>query len=141
MAKSHIAAAVFALTLVSGAAVAADVPQRPGKWEVSMQMDMPGMPFKMPAIKTQVCVTEEDLKDPNKSVPKDQNSKDCKVSDYKVDGNTVTWKMVCTGKTKGEGEGEMTYSGDSYEGKMVFNMEGTEMTTKYKGKFLGECKK
>ena len=140
MATSRIAIALFALAFTS-LAQAEDRPQKPGNWEVSMQMEIPGMPFKMPPIKTQVCVTEEDLNDPASAVPKDKNNKDCKVSDYKVDGNTVTWKMVCTGKTKGEGEGEITFSEDAYEGTMRFKMEDTEMTTKYKGKYLGACKK
>jgi len=140
MAMSRIAIALFALAFTS-LAQAEDNPQKPGNWEVSMQMEIPGMPFKMPPIKTQVCVTEEDLNDPASAVPKDKNNKDCKVSDYKVDGNTVTWKMVCTGKTKGEGEGEITYSEDAYEGSMRFKMEDTEMNTKYKGKYLGACKK
>lgn len=141
MATSRLAIALFALSITSLSAQAGDHPQKPGNWEVSMQMEIPGMPFKMPAIKTQVCVTQADLDDPNSAVPKDKNNKDCKVTESKVDGDTVSWKMVCTGKNKGEGDGEMTFSDDSYEGHMRFKTEDSEMTTKYKGKYLGACKK
>ena len=45
---------------VAGSAFAAN-PQKPGKWNVKMQMEIPGMPFKMPPINVDVCLTEEDL--------------------------------------------------------------------------------
>ena len=63
--------------------------RRDGRWEVTMQMDMPNMPMKMPPIKTVQCVTKEQVDDPNQ-LPKgaQEKNKDCKVSDYKVTGNT-----------------------------------------------------
>ena len=67
-------------------AVAADNPVKPGKWQWSMQMDIPGMPFKMPPIKMTHCVTEEDAKS---AIPQNQKDKDCKVGEYEVDGNTI----------------------------------------------------
>src|SRR5687768_3799251 len=103
------------LIAVAGSAFAADgpaSPQKPGKWNVKMQMEMPGMPFKLPAINVDVCLTEEDLKDPAKAVPADPKSK-CNVGDYKVDGNTVSWTVDCP-KEKMKGKGEITYTDDSY---------------------------
>jgi hypothetical protein len=130
---------VLAVALFVTPLFAADSPQKPGKWKVTMQMEIPGMPIKMPAINTEVCVTEEDLKDPNKAVPKDAKS-DCKVGDYKVDGNTVTWTIDCP-KQQTTGTGEITYTADSYSGTMKMNVQDQEMTTKYSGKYLGACDK
>lgn len=140
MAKRHLAIALFAAIVSITPAQAADTPARPGQWEVSTQTEIPGMPFKLPAIKTSICLTEEDVKDPGKSVPADKNN-DCKVTSQEVDGNTVNWTIKCTGKTKGEGEGSITYSDDTYEGFMNFTTEGTEIKSKYKAKRTGDCKK
>ena len=124
-------------------AVSAQGPRRDGRWEVTMEMEMPGMPMKMPPMKTIQCVTKEQADDPNQSVPKGQPDKngDCKVSDYKVAGNKVTWTTTCTGKNASTSTGEMTYAGDSYTGVMKTKTGDTEMTMKYAGKRLGDCTK
>ena len=135
--KKLIVVGALALA-VAGSALAAS-PQKPGKWGIKMQMEMPGMPIKMPPVNFEVCLTEEDLQDPQKSVPKDPKSS-CKVSDYNVDGNTVTWTMDCP-KEKMKGKGEITYDEKSYTGQMQMTIGDQEMTTKYTGTWKGECQK
>lgn len=133
---------VFAVLAVFAAVVpmsAAENPAKPGKWQITTQMEIPGMPFKMPPIKMDICLTEEDLKDPAKSVPNDPKAK-CTVSDYTVDGNTVTWNVDCP-KQDTKGTGTITYTGDSYTGNMKMTVGEQEMTSKYSGKWMGECKK
>ena len=44
-------------------------PRRDGNWEVQMQMEMPGMPPGMPPFTSTQCITPEEAKDPEKSVP------------------------------------------------------------------------
>lgn len=127
-----------AMTAAVGAQ-AAKSPQKPGKWKVTMEMDMPGMPMKMPAVTSEVCVTEQDLTDPQKSVPKDPKSK-CTVSDYKVKGDTVSWVIDCPTE-KMSGTGEITYSADSYAGTMKMKVGDREMTQQYTGKWVGACTK
>ena len=82
------------LVLLVGATTVAQSPIRPGRWEVVMQMDMPNMPVKMPEMKTTQCVTPEQAKDPASALPSGPQAgrggkSDCKVSDYKVSGQTV----------------------------------------------------
>lgn len=123
--------------------VAAQTPAREGKWEITMQMDIPGMPMKLPATKVTQCLTKEDLADPSRSAPKgpkDKNS-DCQVSDHKVVGNKVTWTMVCKGKDAMTGNGEIVYAADSYDGWMKMKTAESEMTMKYSGKRVGDCTK
>lgn len=134
----YVFAALAAIAVVVPAQ-AADHPQKPGKWQVKFEMEMPGMPFKMPPVTTEICLTEEDLQNPEKAVPTDPKQK-CTISDYKIDGNTVTWSMECP-KQNTKGTGEITYTEDSYTGKMKMTVGEQEMTTKYSGKFLGACKK
>jgi hypothetical protein len=135
--------AVLAVLIGSTAAVAQS-PLRAGRWEVTTQMQMPGMPVQMPEMKTTQCVTPEQLKDPANTVPKAPDggrtaNQDCKVSDYKVSGSTVTWRMACTTPQPMTSTGEMVFNGDTYTGMMKMNMPQGEMSMKLAGKRLGDC--
>lgn len=134
----YVIAGLLALIVVIPA-MAADHPQKAGKWQIKMEMEIPGMPVKMPPITHTVCVTEEDLEDPQKSVPTDPKAQ-CKVGDYKIDGNTVSWTVDCP-KQQTKGEGEITFTDESYTGWMKMLVGEQEMKTKYSGKWLGACEK
>ena len=117
-------------------------PQKAGNWQTTIEVDIPGMPMKMPPVTTTVCLTKEDVETPQKSLPKASRDSNCAVSDYKTEGNTVSWKVKCEGKTPMTGSGEMTFDGDSYTGSMHLKMaEDREMSMKYSGKWLGTCEK
>jgi len=135
--------AAIAFTTVLSWTVSAQEPVRDGRWEISMEMEMPGMPMKMPAVKTTQCVTKEQAEDPNQSLPKGSQDKntDCKVSDHKVVGNKVTWTMKCEGKNPMTGQGEIVYGTNAYDGWMKMKTDAGEMTMKYTGKRLGDCTK
>ena len=130
-------AASFSLMSV---ALFAGEPRRDGNWQITMQSEIPGMPFKIPATTVTVCVTPEEAAKEENTVPKASNDKDCKVGDYKIEGNKVSWTIECP-KSKTTGSGEITYSTDAYEGLMEMNVDGQEMSTKLKAKRLGDCAK
>lgn len=134
----------LALTLLASGLVAlAQVPMREGRWEISMQMQMPDMPVAMPPVKMTQCVTADDLKDPRQVVPRGspEDASKCEVSNYKVVGNKVTWKVVCKGPESITGDGEMTSSGDAYEGRMKMSVGDEVFTMKINGKRVGDCAK
>lgn len=135
---------LVAIALLAGTtAVVAQTPVRPGLWSVTMQMEMPNMPVKMPEMKSTQCVTPEQAKDPAGTLPKGPDGpgpkQDCKVSDYKVSGNKATWKMVCTTPQAITSIGEMTFTDDTYVGSMKTSMPQGEMLMKVAGTRLGEC--
>jgi len=114
---------------------AADM-MKPGLWEVTTSMEMPGMPYKPQPTTIRHCYTAQEVKE--NPVPKDNN---CKMTDMKTSGNKTSWKVECTGEAAGKGEGEITYQGDSaYEGKSKMQTQGMTVAMKYKAKRLGECK-
>ena len=135
----YVLVVLVALAFVVPASAADAPPQKPGKWQIKMEMEIPGMPMKMPPVNVEVCLTEEDLKDPQKSVPNDPKSK-CNVGDYKIDGQTVTWSVDCPQQNM-KGNGQITYSDSTYSGWMKMLVGEQEMKTKYSGKWLGECSK
>ena len=121
--------------LVPPDAGAADT-MKPGLWEITTSMEMPGMPFQPPPQTMRHCYTAQEVKE--EPVPKDGN---CKVSDLKSSGSKVSWRVECKGEMAGKGEGQITYQGDSaYEGWTRMQSQGMNMAMKYKAKRLGECK-
>lgn len=109
---------------------------REGKWQITMKMEMEGMPGQIPPQTMTHCVTKEQAEHPEQW----QKSRDtsCKILDSKMDGNKLSWKIKCD---KGSGEGEMTFGDGSYTGESRMDVEGHKMTVHMEGKRLGDCDK
>jgi hypothetical protein len=132
---------IIGIALVSTSFVLAQVQE--GEWETTVNMKMEGMAFSIPPVTTKQCVTKDNLV-PNVSP---QGKKDtCTNKDQKVSGNKVTWSGTCVDKgQKSEYEGEITYSGSSYQGTMNFKIteksgETMSMAATMTGRRIGECK-
>jgi uncharacterized protein DUF3617 len=138
MKRMSVVLAVLAFAVTAADAPAQQNPMRPGRWEVTAQMDMPGMPVQMPAMKNTQCITQQQIDSPTHAVPSGPNSNDCKVSDYKVSGNTVTWNMACPSQDM-TGSGELKFNGDTYEGLVKMLAQQKQMTMKFNGKRVGDC--
>ncbi len=141
MKKLGIAVGVALVGLSLG--VLAQNPRVDGKWEVKMEMSMPGM--TMPATTTTTCITKEEAADPQKLMPPPGRGapSDCKVSDYKMVGNKVTYNVTCTSPPSTMAA-EMIYGVDKYDGTMTIQTaRGGQptMTMKHTGKRLGDCVK
>ena len=134
--------AVLVVSLAAAAAVIAQQgPMRPGRWQNTVQMQMPNMPVQMPAQTTTRCVTAEQLqRDPNSWIPSGPDGSSCKISDQKIVRNTVTWKVACTGQMAMTGDGELTFMEDAYDGALKATVpQMGEMTIKLTGKRVGDC--
>jgi hypothetical protein len=130
--------------LAISVALSAQGPRRDGNWEITTEMEMPGMPMKMPPMKMTQCITKEQAADPQRSLPQADGGRgggasSCKVSDYKADGNKITWSITCEGREAMSGTGEIIYGTDAYTGSMKVVQGGQTMTMKYSGKRLGDC--
>lgn len=130
------------LSLVTPNATAAPPNMQPGMWEITTKTEMPGMPMQTPPMTMRQCYKNENMKEAKDALPADKN---CKLDDFKQNGNTVRWKVSC--KMEGApmvGVGEITYAGQSYAGTMTMkgNVEGMDvnMTNKYSAKRIGDCK-
>ena len=137
---------LLAATLVSIPAQAAAPNMKEGLWETTVKMEMAGMPGGMPPQTVQRCYTKKDLEDPAKTAPSGgQRDNRCKMTDYKLQGNTASWKVVCEGEGASTGTGTVTYAGNSYSGNQTMSMkhggQTQNMTMQYSGKHLGDCKK
>jgi hypothetical protein len=118
--------------------VAQQHPQKPGKWQVTVEMEVPGA-GKMPPVTQEVCVTEADLADPAKAAFIDPKL-GCKVSDTKTKGNTFSYTFDCPAQQM-TGTGSITFSGETFTGDTKLKMAGQDVSSKQTGKWLGTCSK
>jgi len=132
-----------AVALAAAASLPAQGPQRDGNWQVTMEMEMAGMPQKMPPMTFTQCVTKEEANDPSKLLPQGRGKapQNCKVTDQKTTGNKITWSMTCAPPNEMTGTGEIEYTAGAYAGVMKMTTNGQNMTMKYSGKRLGDCTK
>ena len=116
-------------------------PMQPGLWEVTMTMEMPGMPMAMAPTKNTQCI--KDVGNTEKIIPKGQN---CALQNQNSAGDKITWTVMCKeGDTVMNGSGEITFKGSSYEGFTKMTMkegadEAVQMTTRYSARRIGACK-
>ncbi|HEY5993680.1 MAG TPA: DUF3617 domain-containing protein [Gallionellaceae bacterium] len=111
----------------------------PGEyWEVTSQMDMPGMPMAMPAQKVKVCIPKGGESDPSRTQSKDSN---CTFTDVQHSGNTVKFKGTCV---NGRGDkmnvsGETTHDANSFKTAMQMSGAGRggQMSMNSSGKRVG----
>lgn len=102
-------------------------------WEMTTKMDMPGM--SMPAMTHTSCLPKGGAYKPEK----DQQQKNCVMTDLKVSGNKTNWKMHCSGKDAMDGSGEVTRTADTMKGTMKMAMQNMQMTQVITGKRVGTC--
>lgn len=160
--KRFMQGALVACCAAGSMAATAQTPDFKGKmkageyeYTVAMEMAaMPGMPagaqgFKMPATTFKKCVTQKDIDEGAQAAVgrppgKEGANKDCKVQDFRMAGDTASYKMVCTGDTKMEADVVMNFTATGFKG--VTKMKGERggqpmnMTSNMEAKFLGACK-
>jgi hypothetical protein len=103
-------------------------------WDVTSQVKMQGM--TVPSMTFAQCITKDDAIPQNTSPQQDN----CKISDMKTVGSTVSWTVVCkdpNGDMKGNGT--ITYHGDRFEGQVTMEYAGMTMVTELSGKRTGPC--
>jgi len=108
-----------------------------GLWEITIKMEMPGMPVSMPPMTHTQCITNENM------VPRGspQQAEECKITESKVDGDTVTWTMECDSpEGKARATGKITYAGDTFKGTIKMTMQGMETIQHLSGRRIGDCR-
>lgn len=141
MKRIGFAGVVAAGVALSWAVVAQQNPMRPGNWEVTVKMNIANAPVDLPASTETQCVTQEQIDDPTRLLAGPQGQADsCMVSDFTIDGNTISWAMTCTSPVTLSGTARMVFaSPESYTGTMTLTTPQGEMTMNMTGKHLGAC--
>lgn len=112
-----------------------------GTWEITSKAEMEGVPVAMPATKYTQCITKKDI------VPqKTEKNQDCKVTNTKVSGDTVSWTVQCKSKEGTTNSiGKITYNKDTFYGTMNTTVNRSDrgmidMMQRVSGRRIGDCK-
>lgn len=129
------------LGIIMGFSVAWALDIKEGQYEITSRVEIPGMPSSMPPVTVKQCLTQKDPV-PNQS----SAGQECRITDMKTEGNTVSWAMECTQQGNSmQGKGSMIFQGDRFKGKSEMKM-GPEagnmlIITHTEGKRIGACQK
>ena len=125
------AAALFAALALPLSSLAAGQDEL---WEVTTQMNMPGMPAGMGGHTSQVCQD----KDPSKQALQGPEMEKCKIVDTKKSGNRVTTTVKCPDSTMVI---DNTYNAARTEFKGTMKSTGGQgdMTVAMSGRKVGTC--
>lgn len=122
-----------------------------GLYEYRMQTDMGAIPGMPPGMGRQThsfqhCVTAEDIHrgEMGRNGRNGGMPKDCEVKDFRMSGNTASYRLVCTGEHAMTTENRITFASGGYEMdmKMATNEGGRPMniTQHMQARYLGACK-
>lgn len=148
---------LLAATLAATTAVAQDSmgamkgKMKDGLYAYKMEMDMgqvPGAPKGMgkQTMNFQHCVTPQDIEKGQLGKGReDRNPGNCEIKDFKMSGNTASYRMVCKGEMAMTADNTITFVPDGYRMvmKMAMDQGGQKMnmTQNMEAKYLGPCKK
>ena len=126
---------------------------KPGQWEFTSQMQMPGMP-QMPAgaqtppnMQMQAGGMKSTYRtciDSERAVPSDPRGQ-CKIENVRREGATISWTGTCaTGQGTVRSEGVARYSGDTMEANLTTHVPGAngqamKTTQHITGHYVGAC--
>lgn len=122
---------------------------KPGLYAYKMEMDMgqvPGAPAGAgkQTLNMQQCVTDKDIEGGQLGKGGDM-PKNCQMKDFKMSGNTASYKMACKGEFEMNADTDITFVPDGFRMNMKMQMaqggQKMNMTQKMEGKYLGACPK
>lgn len=98
-----------------------------------------------PPRETALCLEEGDARDPGRllaAIPVPQTA--CRIENFRIDGNDLSWKADCSGRYRGRAEGTLSFSPDRAEGQLRLGVEdsrGAAHDVRYRidGKRTGSC--
>ena len=135
MVKKLMVSVILCLAVVSYTQASSGPDLNEGMWEITVSLEIPGMPMKMPPSTYTQCI-KKDQAVPNENQP----GQECVAKDITTSGNTVTWTMVCTNPGgQMTGKGRVTYNNDKMDGSMTMEGQGMKMTSNFKGHRIGAC--
>ena len=106
-----------------------------GLWEVTIRMEVPGMPVQMPPQTYTQCLTQKE------AVPKrEEPNQNCKIVKQDIKGDTVSWVVECeTREGTAVSDGSITYKGDTMEGIITMKQGDMKATQRLSGRWIGKC--
>jgi hypothetical protein len=134
----------FVALVAALASRAADL--SPGLWEIGLETRVAAAPgFAPPPFKIRQCFTAEDTRDPARLLGQIANpgATGCTYLDRTYTGNSLSFKMQCSGAFAIVSSGQVAFTADTMEGSITAtaNIGGTSVETQNKvsGRRIGGC--
>ena len=140
-------ALAVALAAIPLLATAAGNPMAPGEWEISTQVAITGVPYKIPPHTSRQCITAADLaKSHGVPEPQSHGNTTCKMGDINQTANGADWTMNCSGDATLHMTGQITYdSATRYHGTIHMKSSAaghaSEMNQSLQATRVGDCTK
>jgi hypothetical protein len=137
--RTKIFFAAGSLLALAASAVWAQLALRPGQYNVTMELTLPGAPASVPQQDTD-CLSPDDAKDLVKAMLRELSTEQsCSASNVKATGNTLTFDAACT--VEGNvvsANTELTIESDtSYAAVMQVRAAGVSTTLRITGEWVG----
>ena len=133
---------VSVATIVVASTAIAQISLVPGRYEVTVEMQLPQAPAPMTFNNTD-CITAEDAQDIAALMTKEiaASDEDCEISNLEVTSTKIAFDSMCTvGGAPATGHADITFGADSWDGVMTTQMgAGATLAAKMSGKRVGEC--
>ncbi len=135
MVRKAVVGMIVLLALISFAHAGSGPDLNEGMWEITVDLEIPGMPMKMPPSTYTQCIKKD------QAIPSDKRpDQQCVTRDVTTQGNTVTWTVMCTNPGgQMTGKGMVTYHKDKMDGSMTMEGQGMKMVSNFKGHRVGAC--
>ena len=149
-------ALLLAATLAATAAIAQDSmsamkgKMKDGRYAYKMEMDMgqvPGMPAGMgkQTMNFEHCVTPQDIEKGQLGKGREErNPGNCEIKDFRMSGNTATYKVTCRGEHEMDADNILAFASDGYrlvsKVQMVAGGQRITSSSTTDAKYLGACK-
>jgi hypothetical protein len=107
-----------------------------GKWEVTITSEGKSGTNAHCLPPDQVTMANGSAEQTRTTMEKGATAIHCKLQDFKVDGDTISYTYSCPASTT---KSKTTYHENSYESEVVSTRDGKEHTRQIKGRRLGDC--
>lgn len=124
-----------------------------GQYEMTMKMDIPGLPAGMGGFTHKHCVTKEDIERGKGDMfrdPKGAKNTSCEIKNVKSSGNNVSYDVECPKEGMAMSTA-LAFSENMVKGVTKMKMTGenargmppgmANVTTNFESKYLGACTK
>jgi hypothetical protein len=131
---------LYCTALLMPLSAAADA-LREGLWDVTVRMEIGGQPATAQPLVVRQCINQQSAQDLVAKLTGAGGG--CQVSDLQQEGNRARWNMTCTGQIELTGTGDVTITGDGFDGTLnaTIGMGGTPVPIlqTFGARRVGDC--
>lgn len=137
--------ALASAMIMGAAARGEDVPVlQPGEYEVSVSLELPHVEETGASKVASICVSERNGHPTWGLVVLSDNNPlaRCPASNVRRDGNTLTFDLICPGRSQAIASAKYTLAAQGFAGVIAMKMGGKNMTMieRQTGRRIGSCK-